>query len=128
MRPEFHGSFLKQVKVTYNHWPIVSIYIVYKLICSINTSSATFENCLFGAVKLTNNNDIDKCKYSGYEIGFDSRRTFSHRSGRFGKNVIIFGADISSFIHANNKTKNILVLGEGFTRQYNTLCRQNVFS
>ena len=36
----------------------------------------TFENCLFGAVKLTKNADIDKYKYSGYGIGFDSRGTF----------------------------------------------------
>ena len=31
-------------------------------------------------------------------------------------NVIIFGANVSSSVHANNKTKNILILGEGFTQ------------
>ena len=31
----------------------------------------TLENCLFGAVSLTKNADIDKGKYSGYGIGFD---------------------------------------------------------
>ena len=31
----------------------------------------TLVNCLFGAVKLTKNVDPDKCKYSGYGIGFD---------------------------------------------------------
>ena len=31
----------------------------------------TLVNCLFGAVSLTKNADIDKCKYSGYGIGFD---------------------------------------------------------
>ena len=31
------------------------------------------ENCLFGTGKLTKNADIDKCQYSGYEIGFDRK-------------------------------------------------------
>ena len=39
---------------------------------------------------------------------------FSHPSGGFGKNVIIFGADMSSSVHVNNKTRNILVLGKDF--------------
>ena len=28
-----------------------------------------------------------------------------------GKNVIIFGADMSSFVHIDNKKKDILILG-----------------
>ena len=28
-------------------------------------------NCLFGAVSLAKNADIDKCKYFGYGIGID---------------------------------------------------------
>ena len=32
----------------------------------------------------------------------------------FGQNVIIFGADMSISVHANNKTRNILVLGKDF--------------
>ena len=49
-------------------------------------------------------------------IGFDSKGTLSHPSGGIGQNVIIFGADISSSAYANNKTKSILILGEGFTQ------------
>ena len=30
----------------------------------------------------------------------------------WGKNVIIFGADMSSFVHIDNKNKDILILGE----------------
>ena len=84
----------------------------------------------FGAGKLTKNDDSDKYKYSGYGIRFDSRGTFSHPSGGFGKNVIIFGADMSSSIHVNNKTKNILVLGEGFTEglDNNTLYAETMYS
>ena len=33
-----------------------------------------------------------------------------------GRNVIIFGADMSSSVHADNKNKDILILGEGPTQ------------
>ena len=33
-----------------------------------------------------------------------------------GKNVIIFGADMSSSVHINNKNKYILILGQGTTQ------------
>ena len=33
-----------------------------------------------------------------------------------GKNVIIFGADMSSSVHIENKGKDILLLGEGSTQ------------
>ena len=66
---------------------------------------------MFGAVELTKNSDIDKCKYSEYGIGFDAKGNFLFPNGSFAQNVVIFGADMSSSVHANNKTKNIL--GEG---------------
>ena len=49
------------------------------------------------------NVDNDKYKYSGYGIGFDSRGSFTHSSGEYGRNVIIFGADLSSFTHLITK-------------------------
>ena len=33
----------------------------------------TLENCLFGAVSLTKNADVDKYKYSGYGAGFNKK-------------------------------------------------------
>ena len=33
-----------------------------------------------------------------------------------GKNIIIFGADMSSSVHVDNKGKDILILGEGLTQ------------
>ena len=33
-----------------------------------------------------------------------------------GRNVIIFGADMSSSVHVDNKNKDILILGEGSTQ------------
>ena len=53
-----------------NHGKIVNIYIVYEINKSDKTNSdLTLENCLFGAVSLTKNADIDRYKYSGYGIG-----------------------------------------------------------
>ena len=109
-RVEFNGSCLKHNKVTYNHGKIVNIYIVYEISKNYNISSyPTLENCLFGAVSLTKNADIDKYKYSGYGIGFDRHGAFSFGNG-LGKNCIIFGADLSSSSHVNNKKKIFLLL------------------
>ena len=63
IRVEFNGSCLKQDKVMYNHGKIVNIYTVYEI--SKNHSISTYptlEDCLFGAVSLTKNADIDKYK------------------------------------------------------------------
>ena len=73
-------------------------------------------NALFGAVKLTKNTDIDKYKYSGYGIGFDSHRFYSHPSGGTGRNVIIFRADMSSSSKIGKRVKDILILGKGPTQ------------
>ena len=71
---------------------------------------------MFGAVNLTKHVGIDQHKYSGHGIGFDRKEEFSFGSNGFGRNVIILGADMSSSVYANNKTKNILVLGKDFVQ------------
>ena len=119
IRVKFNRRCLKQDKVTYNHGKIVNIYIVYEI--SKNYSIRTYptlENCLFGAVSLTKNADIDKYKYSGYGIGFDRGGEFSF-GNELGRNCIIFGADMSSSLHVNNKKINILVLGKDFVQGIN---------
>ena len=89
-----------------NHVKVVNIYIVYEISKNCNVSSySTLENCLFGAVSLTKNVYIDTYKYSGYGIGFDRHRFFSHPSGGTGRNVIISGVDMSSFTKINNEKK-----------------------
>ena len=113
---KFVGSLLKQDKITYNHGPIVNIYTVYRLSPRI-TSNITLENCLFGAVKVTKILKINT--YSGYGTAFDSGGSFSHPSGGYGKNVIIFGADLSSSAHPNNRANNISVLGKDFIQRVN---------
>ena len=72
---------------------------------------------MFGEVNLTKNADIHKNKYLGYGVGNDSKGSFSFPGNGLVQNVIIFGADMSSSLHANNKTKNILELGEGITQE-----------
>ena len=79
IRVKFTRSYLKQSNMlTYTHKKIVNIYIVYELgASSSNVNDPTLKNCLFGAVTLTKNADIDKYGYSGYGIGFDRRERFS---------------------------------------------------
>ena len=90
----------------------------------------TLESCLFGAVSLTKNADIDKYKYSGYGIGFDRHGEFSFGTRGFGRDCIIFGADLSSSSHANNKKNNILVLGKYFVKGVNdtTIYAEKIYS
>ena len=115
-RVKFSESCLKQDKATHNHGTIVNIYIVYEISKNYNISTyPTSENCLFGAVSLTTHVDIDQYKYSGYGIAFDKKEEFSFGNG-FGRNCIISGANVSSSVHANNKTKNILVVGKDFVQ------------
>ena len=68
---------------------------------------------MFGAVTLTKNADPDIYTYSDYSIGFHSSPEFLFVDGSFGKNIIILGADMSSYVHVDNKGKNLLILGEG---------------
>ena len=108
----FHRSCLKQEKVTFNHGKIVNIYIVYEIIkiANINgnrNSNLAVQNELFGAVSLTKNADVNKYKYSGYGIAFDRTSSFSFPGGGNGQNVIIFGVDMNSSIHIDNKGKDI---------------------
>ena len=82
----------------------------------MNTDS-TLGSCLFGPVKLTKNADLDKYKYSVYDIGSDFRSEFSFTDRSMRKNVIIFGADMSSSVHIGNKNKIILIIDEGATTE-----------
>ena len=94
MRVKFTGTCLKQPKLTHTDKTIVNIYIVYELgASSSNDNHPTLKNCLFSAVTLTKNIDIDKNGYSGYGIGFDRRSSFSFPGVGFGQNVLIFGVD-----------------------------------
>ena len=109
---------------------MVNIYIVHELgTSSSHISDPTLKNCLFGAVTLTKNADFEKYKYSGYGIEFDRRESFSLPVGGFDQNVIIFGVDMSSSIHIDNKKKDTLVLGRGPTQGLeSTLTAEKMYS
>ena len=49
-------------------------------------------------------------------MGFDSRSEFLLSDGSMGKIFIIFGADMNSSVHIDNKRKDILILDEGPTQ------------
>ena len=77
---------------------------------------------------MTKNADIDKYGYSGYGNGFDRKGSFSFPGGGYGQNVIIFGADMSSSLHIDNKKKT-LILGRGPTQGLeNTLTAEKIYS
>ena len=117
IRVKFTRSCLEQDKVTFNHGKVVNIYIVYELgVSTSSDSDPTMKNCLFGAVTLTKNADIDKYTYSGYGIGFDRRSSFSFPGSGFSQNIIIFGVDMNSSSHVDNKGKDILIPGKGPTQ------------
>ena len=117
--------------VSYTHGKVVNIYIVHELdAASSSDSDPTMKNCLFSAVTLTKNADIEKYGYSGYGIGFDRRSSFSFAGTGFGQNVLIFGVDMSSSSHIDNTKKDILVLGKGPTQGLEHVFfkrRKNVF-
>ena len=57
----------------------MKIYIVYELgASSSHNNDPALKKCLFGAVALTKNADIDKYGYTGYRIGFDKRDQVFH--------------------------------------------------
>ena len=53
---------------------MITLYISYTLGPELGNPSTDFilSNCLFGSGKLTKNADLDKYKFTGYSIGFDS--------------------------------------------------------
>ena len=107
---------------------VINIYIVYKLdpIATSRDTTFTIQNALFGAMQITKNTDINKYNYKGYGICFDGRKEFTHvrKRGNFsdttdGRNVIIFGVDMSFSKHANNKRNNIYVMGKDYIQRIN---------
>ena len=122
MSVKFNGNYFVQNKVLHpNNNNVVNIYIVYKLdtINDTRNTDYTIQNALFGAVQVTKNSDISKNKYEGYGICFDEGGTFTKGNITNGKNVIIFGADMSFSIHANNRANNIYVLRDFLVQDIN---------
>ena len=83
-RLEFRESCLKQDKSTFNYGKIVNIYIVYELDETYVKTHPTLVNCLFGAISITKDTDINTNEYSGYGIGFDRTDVYILPDGSFG--------------------------------------------
>ena len=96
IRLKSDGGCLKQDPGSLFHGGIENVDIVCEISIKININDyLTLKNCLFGAVKLTKNVDIDRYGYSVYGIGFDRHGSFSFPSYGLGRNVIIFGVDMT---------------------------------
>ena len=54
--------------------------------------------------------------HSVYGIQFDSRLEFSLPDDSVGKNVIIFGVDLTPSVHIDNKKNNILIIKKSLTQ------------
>ena len=104
-----------------NNENVINIYCVYKLdpIASTRNTSFTIQDALFGAMQITKNaTDNSKNNYKGYGICFDERSQFGHTMIEGvrthitnGRNVLIFGADMSFSIHRTNRANHIYVVG-----------------
>ena len=105
IRVEVTGSCLKQSNnLTYADGKVVNIHIGYELGASDSSAShPTLKSYLFGGVTLTKNADIERHGYSGYGIGFDRRSSFSFPGTGFGQSELIFGVDMNSSAHIDNK-------------------------
>ena len=108
---------------------VVNIYIFYKLdpLASTRDKSFTIQNALFGAMQITKiATDNSKNNYKGYVVCFDERSEFGHTITEGGHahttdatNVLIFGADMSSSVHATNRANHIYLMGTGLTQGIN---------
>ena len=129
MHVYLQGNHFQQNNVVIpNNNNVINIYAVYKLdpISSTRNTDYTIQNALFGAMKITKNTDSSKNNYTGYGLCFDEGGEFGHtvKEGNFdrttnAKNVIIFGVDMSSSIHATNRANNIYVMGKDFIQGIN---------
>ena len=125
------GNYFQQndnIIIPNNNKNVINIYVVYKLdpISSTRNTDYTIQNALFGAMKITKNADYSKNNYTGYVLCFDEGGEFGHtvRQGNLdrttnARNVIIFGVDMTSSIHATNRANDIYVMGREFIQGIN---------
>ena len=125
-----NGNHFQQNKVIIpNNDNVINIFCVYEIqpIASNRDTSFTIQNALFGAIQITKDaTDNSKNNYKEYGICFDERSQFGHTitEGGFthttnGRNVLIFGADMSFSVHATNKANHIYLMGDGLTQGIN---------
>ena len=130
MHVHLSGNHFQQNKVIIpNNNNVINIYCIYELdpIPSTRDTSYTIQNALFGAMQITKSaTDYDKNNYKGYGICFDERSQFGHtitKNGRThttkGRNISIFGVDMSFSAHATNRANHIYLMGDGLMQGIN---------
>ena len=130
MHVHLSGNHFQQNKVIIpNNKNAINIYCVYKLdpIASSRDTSFTIQNALFEAMQITKTaTDNSKNNYKGYSTRFDERSQFSHTltEGGFahttnGRNLLIFGVDMSFSAHATNRASHIYLMGDGLMQGIN---------
>ena len=95
------GNHFQQNKVIIlNNDNVINIYCVYEIetISSSRDTSFTIQNALFGSIQITKN-AIDNSK-----------------NDTNGRNVLIFGVEMSFSVHATNRANSIYVMGNGLTQ------------
>ena len=126
------GNLFQQNKVIIpNNDNVINIYCECEIqpIASSRDTSFTIQNALFGAMQITKNaTDNSKNNYKGYGICFDERSQFGHtipEDGRAhttnGRNVLVFGVDMSFSAHATNRANHIYLMGDGLTQGINDI-------
>ena len=125
MDVHLRGNHFQQNKVIVpNNGNVINIYCVYKLDPIASSRDFTIQDALFGAMQITKNaTDNSKNNYKGYGICFGEGSQSGHtmsEDGRThitnGRNVLIFGADMSFSIHRTNRANHIYVMGDGLTQ------------
>ena len=119
---------MRQNQVTYNHGPAVNICNVYETTPDTKASNIALEKCLFGAVKLIKNAMVLVLDwYQDMVLDLIQEEVFHIQAEEM---AIIFGADLSSSVHANNKVNNILILGKDFIQGINatTIYAEKMYS
>ena len=101
---EMTGSYFAHQKAILSNDKTINIYCVYELeaIAFSRDDTFTIQNALFGAIKITKSTDTSKYNYT-----------------KPGRNVLIFGADMSFSTHTTNKANNICVMGKDFIQGIN---------
>ena len=127
------GNHFEQNKVIIpNNNNVINMYCIYEVqpVTASRDDTFTIRNALFRAMEIIKNADTSKYAYKGYGICFDEGGTFSKGNINNGRNVLIFGVDESSLVHANNKANNIYVIGDLFVQGINdtTLYAEKVYS
>ena len=78
---------------------------------------------------MTKNDDIDRCKYSRYGIGFDRHGSFSFPGIGLGRNVILFAVGMSSSTKIDKRKKTLLISGKDPTQRLeHTLIAEKMYS